>query len=419
MDKVGDAFTDQANSMRPMNVAQRQEQALLRGLGAGFGLNPQREGQLAELENMSKELTMFDHELKMQSGENELKKQKDIAFFNKTRNDLSVMSDFANKSDNEAVKFMLPTFLEKYEELYGENAGRLVDFHDGNVYLEKDGKVQIQRLADLADHIIPENEKANFTGLLTYNSKAAVQNKLEEQRLKNEQIRAAIEASRASVESSKAHTELYKSQVENIAMEAQNPMSKEEKKSEIKRDENLSINIHNSNIKFLEEAVPKIKTNKTLIKAYKKLDSILEEEENSLNNRSGPGGFSKLYRLINSQAVEKFTSSNSSNSSRRQHLIELEKEPLWREFKEIFGAKGSDQDLIAFLKTMPDLNNPYEANKEAIAGRIARFEEENFILENTIDRIEKNNYKIHYSHISFIKEIDDLNEKRFKIRRWF
>jgi hypothetical protein len=273
-DKLGDAFTDQANSMRPMNVGQRREQALIRGLGVGLNSDDEREAKLAELENMSKELAMNKYALEMESGRNELKKQKDLAFFNKTRHDMSIMSDFANKGDNEAVKLMLPTFLEKYEEIYGESAGRLVDFYDGKVYLEKGGKIQPQHLADLADHIIPENEKGNFTGLLTYNSKAAVQNKLEEQRLKNEQIRAAIEASRANVETSKAHAELYKSQAEKAKMEAQNPMSKKEQETI------LTTNI-TSNRKYIEEKLdPKLEASENILTAYDRLGKIAIETPN-------------------------------------------------------------------------------------------------------------------------------------------
>ena len=408
-DNFSDALNKQADSIgRPMNKGQADTSAILRGFAAGFSHDSEREAKLAELENMSKELTMNKYALEMQSGENELKKQKDLAFFNKTRHDMSIMSDFANKGDNEAVKLMLPTFLKKYEDIYGESAGRLVDFHDGRVYLEKDGKVKTQHLADLADHVIPENEKGNFTGLLTYNSKQAVQNKLEEQRLKNEHIRANIDASRASVESSKAHAELYKSQAnpDLIAAEMDYKKAQAEKLRQTdisKEQQHVSKEITNSNFKYIDENFKKISTNKRVIEAYKKINNLMSEESNSLWNREGSGFISTLQR---------WSDPSITDANVRQARIELEKMPLWSEFKEIFGAKASDQDLKAFLTTMPDLNKPYKANKEAILGRIEDLEQSTFNIENTIDILEKSNYLTHHSNSSVRRELEERNNKR-------
>ena len=64
-DHLSDAFKDQANSMRPMNVGQRREQALMRGLSVGLGYDPDREAKLAELEEQARQLSILNYGLQM------------------------------------------------------------------------------------------------------------------------------------------------------------------------------------------------------------------------------------------------------------------------------------------------------------------------------------------------------------------
>jgi hypothetical protein len=274
-DKLGDAFTDQANSMRPMNVGQRREQALLRGLGVGLNSDDEREAKLAELENMSKELAMNKYALEMQSGKNAKIKADNENFFLNNRNDLTTLNDFLQKGDFEAVNVMAPTLLENYKKITGKDIGEYAYSSGGKIYVEdSQGNVKGQYIADILQGVIPQEEQMNFPELLTYNSKAAVANKLEEQRLKNEQIKAAIEASRASVVSSKAHAELYKSQAEKAKMEAQNPMSKKEQETI------LTTNI-TSNRKYIEEKLdPKLEASENILTAYDRLGKIAIETPN-------------------------------------------------------------------------------------------------------------------------------------------
>jgi hypothetical protein len=274
-DKLGDAFTDQANSMRPMNVGQRREQALLRGLGVGLNSDDEREAKLAELENMSKELSMNKYALEMQSGKNAKIKADNENFFLSNRNDLATLNDFLQKGDFEAVNVMAPTLLENYKKITGRDIGEYSYSANGKIYMEdKQGNVKGQYIADILQGVIPQEEQMNFPELLTYNSKTAVANKIEEQRLKNEQIKAAIEASRANVETSKAHAELYKSQAEKAKMEAQNPMSKKEQETI------LTTNI-TSNRKYIEEKLdPKLEASENILTAYDRLGKIAIETPN-------------------------------------------------------------------------------------------------------------------------------------------
>jgi hypothetical protein len=282
-DNFSDALNKQADSIgRPMNKGQADTSAILRGFAAGFSHDSEREAKLAELENMSKELAMNKYALEMQSGKNAKIKADNENFFLSNRNDLATLNDFLQKGDFEAVNVMAPTLLENYKKITGKDIGEYAYSSGGKIYVEDSkGNVKGQYIADILQGIIPQEEQMNFPELLTYNSKAAVQNKLEEQRLKNEQIKAAIEASRANVETSKAHAELYKSQAEKAKMEAEkakmeaeNPMSKKEQETI------LTTNI-TSNRKYIEEKLdPKLEASENILTAYDRLGKIAIETPN-------------------------------------------------------------------------------------------------------------------------------------------
>ena len=275
-DRFSDALNKQADSIgKPMNKGQADTALMLRGFASGFSRDSKREALLDELENMSKELAMNKYALEMQSGRNAKIKADNENFFLSNRNDLATLNDFLQKGDFEAVNVMAPTLLDNYKKTTGKDIGEYAYSSGGKIYVEdKQGNVKGQYIADILQGVIPQEEQMNFPELLTYNSKTAVANKIEEQRLKNEKIKAAIEASRANVETSKAHAELYKSQAEKAKMEAQNPMSKKEQETI------LTTNI-TSNRKYIEEKLdPKLEASENILTAYDRLGKIAIETPN-------------------------------------------------------------------------------------------------------------------------------------------
>jgi hypothetical protein len=404
-DKLGDAFTDQANSMRPMNVGQRREQALLRGLGVGLNSDDEREAKLAELENMSKELSMNKYALEMQSGKNELTKQKNLAFFNENQAALSQLSEYIYAGKHSEVDMLAPEILKSYGDITGNKIGKFNHYKNGYAtFIDDSGEpktINIKNLIQPVMDLLPPDQKKEYRGFLSPLQNADIDRMVKAQELQMEKYQADIEASRA-------HAELYKSQAnpDLIAAEMDYKKAQAEKLRQTdisKEQQHVSKEITNSNFKYIDENFKKISTNKRVIEAYKKIDKLMSEESNSLWNREGSGFISTLQR---------WSDPSITDANVRQARIELEKMPLWGEFKEIFGAKASDQDLKAFLTTMPDLNKPYKANKEAILGRIEDLEQSTFNIENTIDILEKSNYLTHHSNSSVRRELEERNNKR-------
>lgn len=271
MDKVGDAFTDQANSMRPMNVGQRREQALLRGLGAGFGINPAREAKLAELEQMSKELSMNKYALEMQSGKNELKKQKLLSFLNENHAGLSQLSEYIYAGKHNEVDILAPEILKSYGDITGDKIGKFNHYKNGYAtFIDETGNpkaINIKNLLQPVMDLLPADQKKEYRGFLSPLQNADIDRMVKAQELQMQKYQADIEAS-------KAHAELYKSQAEKAKIEAQNPMSKKEQETI------LTTNI-TSNRKYIEEKLdPKLEASENILTAYDRLGKIAIETPN-------------------------------------------------------------------------------------------------------------------------------------------
>jgi hypothetical protein len=270
-DKLGDAFTDQANSMRPMNVGQRREQALLRGLGVGLNSDDERETKLAELENMSKELSMNKYALEMQSGKNELTKQKNLAFFNENQAALSQLSEYIYAGKHSEVDMLAPEILKSYGDITGNKIGKFNHYKNGYAtFIDDSGEpktINIKNLIQPVMDLLPPDQKKEYRGFLSPLQNADIDRMVKAQELQMEKYQADIEAS-------KAHAELYKSQAEKAKMEAQNPMSKKEQETI------LTTNI-TSNRKYIEEKLdPKLEASENILTAYDRLGKIAIETPN-------------------------------------------------------------------------------------------------------------------------------------------
>lgn len=270
-DRLGDAFTDQANSMRPMNVGQRREQALLRGLGVGLNSDDEREAKLAELEQMSKELSMNKYALEMQSGKNELKKQKLLSFLNENHAGLSQLSEYIYAGKHNEVDILAPEILKSYGDITGDKIGKFNHYKNGYAtFIDETGNpkaINIKNLLQPVMDLLPPDQKKEYRGFLSPLQNADIDRMVKSQELQMQKYQADIEAS-------KAHAELYKSQAEKAKMEAQNPMSKKEQETI------LTTNI-TSNRKYIEEKLdPKLEASENILTAYDRLGKIAIETPN-------------------------------------------------------------------------------------------------------------------------------------------
>lgn len=422
IDRAADAFTGAADQMRPTNNAQRQEANMLRGFGAGLGMSGDfvREQKLKEIEDQAKELSTLDYELKMSSGQNKVRQEKLIGFYNNYRSDLQMANDYLKNGDYDALDMLIPTLSAGYEKATGNKIGKFVGSYNGVVTFDVGGgNYQTMSIKDMMNplmDVIPENERGSYDAFMnTYQkkdfeimrqSKQATLDHLLEQ---NAQLRA-------NTKQLNAHAKVYEAEANPDSLV--NQIKKEDLRNKIastdkilketefvgKEKGNLD-KTYVSNIKFLETYDKDVTTKKAALGAYKNIDKLLTEENRELWNRSGSGFISKAQRFLNPSNTE---------SSRRQAQIEMQKEPLYRQIKDIFVGVVSDNDLALFVTTLPNLNNPYEANKNIIDQRVDQLETDIFKLENTKKLLEENNYSIHHTHSSIEDKVNQLNNERLE-----
>lgn len=341
-DKLGDAFSKQADSMRPLNVGQRREQALLRGLGVGLNNDDEREAKLAELEEDYKQVDMLNRQLQMSSGKNQLTKAQNENFFLSNRNDLATMNAFLSNGDFEAVDVMAPTLIENYKKITGRDIGEYAYSRNGKIYLENGkGEVKGQYLAEILQGIIPESEQMNFPELLTYNSKQAVQAKMDEQRLKNEQIRAAIEASYASADLSRAKG------IEALNKSKNPPMTESQKIL-------FKSNVDN-NQQYLKDERKKIITDKALVQTLNDVEEVLIEaaKKGDVGSNAKP----IAYRLFG-----KYISGNNKETT----LVDMAKAAYFARVKEAGGSNPSTKEFLTALETIPNTDKNLFASLQVI-----------------------------------------------------
>lgn len=237
---------------------------------------------------------------------------------------------------------MLPTFIDNYKKV-DENIGDFVGYQNGKAYFDKGGKVTGVDLTDITQAIIPENQRENYPSLLTYNTRQKVLSTLEEQKLKNDQIRSIIAANNASVRSSDAHAKLYESQAEKAKMEAQNPMSKEEQKTILKT--NIT-----SNRKYLEEKLdPKLESSEKMLSVFDDLNRVLIDSPKIV----GKDYLTKVRRAFGTA----FGLDPNIDYSR---LKSIEYEKM---LKPLLGAQFAAEEGARVLSKLPSIENDPKALK--------------------------------------------------------
>jgi hypothetical protein len=384
-DKLGDAFSKQADSMRPMNVGQRREQALLRGLGVGLSYDSEREDKLAELEEQYKQVDSFERELKMSVGKSQKIKADNENFFLTNRNDLAIMNTFLANGDFEAVDIMAPALIENYKKITGRNIGNYAYSRDGKIYLDDGtGHAKGQYIAEILQGIIPESEQMNFPELLTYNSKRAVQAKMDEQRLKNEQIRAQI----ANLN---AHGKLYEAQGKEALRKAENPLMSE------KQNIIFKSNVEN-NQQYIKDARKKVITDKILVQTLNETEEMIIEAA-----KKGQVGSDLL-----SQG-KRLWSKYLTGDNKEMTIADMAKAAYFARVKEAGGANPSTTEFLTALETIPN------TDKNLLASLNVLKKDRNIALNNIyrFNNIEKNLRNNDYQGSPDDENIINFNEEEY------
>ncbi len=388
-DNFSDALNKQADSIgRPMNKGQADTSAILRGFAAGFSHDSEREAKLAELESMSKELAMNKYTLEMQSGRNELKKQKLLSFLNENHAGLSQLSEYIYAGKHNEVDILAPEILKSYGDITGDKIGKFSHYKNGYAtFIDETGNpkaINIKNLLQPVMDLLPADQKKEYRGFLSPLQNADIGRMVKAQELQMQKYQADIEAS-------KAHAELYKSQAEKARNDVKNPPMNDQQKILFKADVD-------SNKEYIKDVGKKIISDKVLVKTLNETEEMLVEAA-----KKGQVGSDLI-----AQARRKWGKYISGNN-KEMTIVDMAKAAYFARVKEAGGSNPSTTEFLTALETIPN------TDKNLLASlNILRKDKINAL--NNIYRfnnIEKNLRTNNYQGSPYDENVVNFNEDEF------
>lgn len=343
-DDLGDAFAQQSNQPA-INAKQRNTNALMGGIGAGFKASQTalREPKLRELEGNLSQIVKTNMDLQKKLGKQQLQKASFADFSNTYYSDLKKWNDAVGANDEKAINEIGTLLFNRFREEnpdVAKNMGNVDHIYNGKVFLDKNGKTEGIYIKDIIAPLIatlPEEMARELPNLntLTMRDKFAKSDLFEDMAMQEK--RASIQQHNAAANQANAHADYYRGETEKIRNQRMNPP---------KYDEKTAQHISKSNIDWVNTLMDESNKTERSAKAYDMIATLLDAEKGKL----GRGGNSLI------SAVQRFTNWSGTDSARNQALLEMNQAPLLEEFKHIFGAKATDADLKQFLKTLPTLD---------------------------------------------------------------
>ena len=394
MEDVGDAFKGQADAMRPMNVGQRREQALMRGFGAGINMGARAvdEAKIREIEEDSRQMAMLTKELTMATGKNQLREQKIKSFIADQDSNLKLASDLIVKGKYDQLDILAPSIFNAYKEHTGTNLGEYLFSKNGHIsFKTPDGKIETMEAKTLFNPImnyIPPEDRGNYKGFATSYQAEELDAIVETRRLKNELLQSQSD-------NMKAHSKLYESQAKEVKLSDYDKVVLAERKDERK----AITDLNNKYITDLGEKNTKAKEMKPVITEFRKVFT---------ENDSGFGS-SKWDEFI--RGARKITGTDAA-LQRAEYLRKYY-------FPEIKGIAGNPNQ-----KEWVDLTSKIVSashNKEAVLQELSFLEDKyNQDIENydaTTEVLASTGNKVYHYDPQFSSMVEESkNNKKARIR---
>lgn len=390
MEDVGDAFKGQADAMRPMNVGQRREQALMRGFGAGINMGARAvdEAKIREIEEDSRQMAMLTKELTMATGKNQLREQKIKSFIADQDSNLKLASDLIVKGKYDQLDILAPSIFNAYKEHTGTNLGEYLFSKNGHIsFKTPDGKIETMEAKTLFNPImnyIPPEDRGNYKGFATSYQAEELDAIVETRRLRNELLQS-------QADNAKAHSNLYEAQAKEALRKAENPTMT--KSQEIVFKSNVD-----NNQQYIKEARKKVITDKILVQTLNETEDMIIEAA-----KKGQVGSDLL-----SQG-KRLWSKYLTGDNKEMTIADMAKAAYFARVKEAGGANPSTTEFLTALETIPN------TDKNLLASLSVLKKDKNIALNNIyrFNNIEKNLRNNNYQGSPDDENIINFNEDEF------
>jgi len=351
VDSYADAFSGQAN--RPtLGPAQRNSNALMAGLGAGLkgAANNKRQEQLSPILKMVGELNARSAYMEAQTQEQEQQKMNMVKFL---RDNKRAIRDLGNASiTNSPEAQEISKYLSnKFEIATGQNPGKFNSFdakQRKTFYDQPNGTTIgysfLDAIEPYAEDAYGEETDDVLQNLSPYHSKK-YQNTQELQRQK-------LEKGEADINNVNSQTDHHNAQVGKIEHDINAPKPK--------YDDSTLSHIRKANSDWINELNAKHKDSAKAVKAQTQMRDAIQTEINEGTWQTGASALAQATRWLNEKTGDVKT----------KQLLELKRQPLFKDLKNTFGARITDNDLAMWLTTQVDLSTDPNLAIEVLNERI-------------------------------------------------
>jgi len=322
--------------------------------------NDQRQEKLSPVLEMVGQLNARSAYLEAQWQEHQQQEMETQQFVQNQSFAFLELSKAVSAGDSTAANNIARGILQSYKSMSGDPiVGDFDHYYDGNIYYtntETGAKEALSiplllNQSGIAQELFGTEYPTMMSSFST-GFAAQYKNEQEMQRLALEKERAGIRNTNAQANQHDANTQYLGMQSRQIEDQMNTPAPK--------YDDGTLSHIRKGNSDWVNELNKKHKDAKKAIKAQIQIRDAIQEE---LNNGSSQIGSSVL-----AQAARWFNEKDGDN--RAQQLIELKRQPLFKDLKNTFGARITDNDLATWLTTQVDLNTQPELAIEVLNERI-------------------------------------------------
>lgn len=400
LDDVGDAYSNFANKPT-YSGKQRMTSAIMGGIGGGLksAASSERKSKLAELEKANREVALLDASVKKNIGSAVNKQSQYLSVATNNIPTIDALTNAVIAQDQPAISDIMGTLVASVQSEAPDllkGMGKYQKTIDGVSYFKtEDGKhVGFPMKQSLSNFIsaLPPEKQEQYMPLLS----DVAQQKFKKRDMFDyaaiDEKRSSAAAHYASANQSNAHADYYNAQTKGLANPSKYSKETRENIDKLGRD-------------FNKEISEKIPTMQKTADSYKKLMGwISEESEKGFDSRVGNSAVAALQRFVNS---------SDNEGSYKQALIELQGNEFLKDFKDIFGSKGTDQDLKHYLRGMLTADKDPLAALEVGKQRVAELNrqiDEGLVRKEVLG-------KINYSEDPYSTYVDELVNSDERVTR--
>jgi hypothetical protein len=354
-DAYADAFSKGGQGAAD-GPAGHEANALMSGLGAGLkgSANDKRQEQLDPILKQAGQINAQAAYLESQMQEEQQEAMQVQQFVKSQSYAFSELAKASTAGDTPASNNIARGILQQYKNTSSDPIiGDFDHYHDGIIYYSnaetgEKGGLSVSQLISQSGEEGAQSLGADYPLIMSAFStgfKGQYENTQELQRLQ-------LEEKRAGIGEKNAQANHHNAQVGKIEHDINAPKPK--------YDDSTLSHIRKANSDWINELNAKHKDSAKAVKAQTQMRDAIQTEINEGTWQTGASALAQATRWLNEKTGDVKT----------KQLLELKRQPLFKDLKNTFGARITDNDLAMWLTTQVDLSTDPNLAIEVLNERI-------------------------------------------------